>query len=159
MTESIQNCITFLCVTAVLQITALQDVRDMDNVTWWLFLPLPIVRVVFLIVNPGMSCYWSPVLDSVAGSVLGVLALVLSLVGLCGGADIVMIACVGFTVGFVDAVHSLLYASTIMLIVQIVVSLRNRSLKGLSRKSVPYIPYFTAGFVLAFVINHFMEVY
>lgn len=157
--QTIQNCFTFLCVYGVLQITTIQDIKDMDNVSWSMFLLLPLVRIAFLFLNPEMQSFWSPFTDSFAGSAIGILMLILSFVGICGGADIIMIACVGFTIGFVDTIHALLYASVLMLVFEGFKAIVTRSIKEISHKSVPYIPYFNAGFVVAFVINHFMEVY
>ena len=157
--QSVQDCVLFLCTYAVLHITSLQDVRNMDGVSWQAFLTLPIIKAVFLFLNPGMESFWGPVADSFAGSAIGIVVLAFALVGLCGGADVIMILCVGFTVGIVDTIHSLLYASIILLAVEAGKAIKARSLKGLRRKAVPYIPYYCVGFVFAFVTNHFVEVF
>lgn len=74
--------------------------------------------------------------------------------GKMGGADVKLYALIGLSIGWVDSMGSLFYASIIALIVHLFILLKNKG-KFDRSKEIPFVPFITLGVLCTYFLNFF----
>lgn len=88
--------IIFVCFTLlILSICAFFDAKNNDKVPFWLFFAIPMMYFIVTI------CYQNPIdwKTILFGGAISIPFFVLAFLGKCGGADAIMIACIGVCYG------------------------------------------------------------
>lgn len=98
---------------------------------------------------------WNNLLAHIIGAVISFIFLIVVFLlsgGKLGGADIKIYALIGLSVGAINSITSLFYASMIGVILTIPMMMKSRSIKGIE---IPFIPFITLGVLATYVINVF----
>lgn len=74
--------------------------------------------------------------------------------GKMGGADVKLYALIGLSIGAMDAMGSLFYASIIALIFQIPILIKNKGKLDRTRE-IPFVPFITLGVLCTYVLDYF----
>lgn len=89
-----------------------------------------------------------------AGAFLGMLIIFLASRGRMGGADVKLYALIGLTIGWMDSIGSLFYASFAALLYTVIASLLNK--KGINmKKEIPFVPFITIGVLCTYLLDFF----
>lgn len=139
----------------IFAVTAYQDIKHSNNVSSYLFAILPVIRLIPALIM-GENIYW---MNHLIGLSLAVLFLIFALMGKCGGADVIMAACLGLAYGFRD-VSVLFCAACFIYLIQTAIYLivKKAPIKEATRLTMPFIPASAGGFVCMIVLNHIIFV-
>lgn len=146
------NIIILTVISIVLLTTAAQDVFCDKRVTFGLFFIIPITALSLWIASGVEFSIWKPIIGC---CVAGVPFFVLAFVGKGGGADVIMMMCMGFVLGPYIVLYFVVLSSFFYLVYSTVyLAIHKRCLNGFFKQQLPYIPAGLLAWITLIIINY-----
>jgi len=134
----------------ILTITAVQDIRNQNNVSSYLFPIIPLTMILISIISKEQINF----INHILGFSLSLIFLIFALFGKCGGADVIMAACLGIAYGFKDMSILVIAACITYLIYLIIYNVSKKRVKKSNQTALPFLPAALCGFVIMVVCNY-----